>query len=147
MKKHVIPVLILAAIIIFIVIGISSIRTENSAKDRHETWSDWTPRDHITVDGQKVYVGMIADSSFQVLNPDGSKRYMRSDPLVIPDGDRLQVTHYFQFQKGKLQVDITYQNDGHLYRIVEITKRKLLSIEYLQNGVIIKTIKMKTTES
>ena len=68
---------------------------------------------------------MTNDASVKILNPNGLKPYMRTDPTVVRLTNSLRVTHHEQFQGGNVQVDITYEritNPGP-YRITKIMRR------------------------
>lgn len=115
-----------------------SIGCDNSAsKENHKlalkesrpeeiSWSKWSARDYITIDGQRVYIGMTSDASVKILNPNGLKPYMRADPTVVRLTNSLRVIHHEQFRNGDIQVDITYErtvNPGP-YRITKIMRRQ-----------------------
>jgi hypothetical protein len=91
------------------------------------SWSKWVDRDYITVDGQRVYVGMTSDASVRILNPNGMKPYLRSDPTVTQLDVSLRVIQHFQFSKGATQVDITYERvvDPGPYHIIKIMRRQI----------------------
>lgn len=105
---------------------------QKQAEQQQAEWSKWVNRDHITIDGQRVYMNMTSDASVKILNPGGKygeSPYTKSDPTVIHLGSSLRVIQHFQFRNGIIQVDITYERvvDPGPYRITKIVRRQKTS--------------------
>ena len=73
----------------------------------------------ITIDGHKVEHGMLADDAFPILKPYSTGE----DPnLGYEDGQLFTITHYYSFNKGKIDASISFMRttDPGPYRIFYI---------------------------